>query len=80
MITCDITLKELESLRKLCGEQEVYFHRKFTQHSLAQNKELSLIMKTKSSNCKKLRYKLTDIIDNELERIINSVSVNTKGT
>lgn len=70
MITCDITLKELESLRKLCGEQEVYFHRKFTQHSQAQNKELSLIMKTKSSNCKKLRYKLTDIIDNELARII----------
>lgn len=78
MITCDITLKELESLRKLCGEQEVYFHRKFTQHSHADNKELSLIMKTKSSNCKKLRYKLTDIIDNELERIINDVNPTNK--
>lgn len=78
MITCDITLKELETLRKLCGEQEVYFHRKFTQHSHAQNKELSLIMKTKSSNCKKLRYKLTDIIDNELERIINDVNPTNK--
>lgn len=71
MITCDLTLHDLEKLRKLCSEQEKYFHRSFTQAQQAMIKDRAMIMFNKFSDAKKLRFKLTEIIDTELARVID---------
>ncbi len=77
MIMCNyqnMSLKELEDIRKICGEQEQYYHRKRTQAMAVNNAKLAVILGAKSSTAKKSRMLVTNIIDNILEGVVDTAS------